>query len=561
MTHYIKTMKISELAKVNTQGLDAFIKLLFAASAVVATDNVDKKLAQESSALAKDAKAVDVELETSIVPDLVKVVKSNDYDEDELTVKVRELKKSIRREIIPDTSVGHTSLDMLAAATAYLSSRSEGALRKMVSLAPLTNSQEIITALTFKPNSQKEFIKPLEKIVRAVGRRKGTILTAEETKALKAKSPKVHKEYLRLRKEFNNVWKDELRNLINAAGRPITDYQYALEYLKSQGIENPLPTTFEGNIDANGRFYTKAGKLINGVPGVGFKIVMNPEYDPKADDSFVFTTVNPEGKVSQYVYTVDYRKKATDEKFQKVEKLDAVIDTIQKKWMPYVKKGGDSAVAVGSTMLELLYQFSARIGSMGNAAGGQATYGLSTLLRKHIKITPNGIMFAYQGKDGVKQVHLLQGTAPETKWLIANVKALAKDKAPTDRLFTFVANGKTYPMTGNLVNKLFQRYGSPVTVHKLRHVRGSKLFAELLAANEDKLFNAKKPLTQAQADAAFKQLASKVGALLGHVRGIGKQQKITPMTAVQNYISPSLMIGFYQRLGLRAPKFLSKFSA
>ena len=554
------TQRLSVLAKVDVPSLDSFIKLLFSAAAVVASDKVDPKLAQESSALAKDALRVDRELESDIVPLLVKVVKFNEYDEEELTAKIRELKKSIRQEVVTDTDVNHDHLDMLSSLTAYLSSRSEPALRKMVSLAPLTDSQEIIDALTFKPNSQKEFTKPLEKIVKAVGRRDGIVLTPEENQKLKAKSPAMHKEYTRLRQQFNNVWKDELRQLINKAGRPITDFQYALAYLKSQGVVNPLPLTFEGNVDSNGRLYTKAGKLILNVPTPDFTIKMNPDYDPKADDSFVFTTYNKEGKISQYVYTKDYKTKAVEKKFKKVEALDAVIDGIRKKWLEYVKKGGDTPQEVASTVLEMLYSFSARIGSMGNAAGGVSTQGISTLTPKNVKVAPNGIVFTYLGKDAVKQVHVLQGGDPEVKYMTANIKEMLKGKGPKDRLFTFKHGDKVYPMTGNLVNKWFHTLGAPedITVHKLRHVRGSRLFSQLLEANASKLFDPKKPMTQAQADAALKELATKVGTMLGHVRGIGTEQKATPMTAIANYIEPALMINYYEKLGLRVPKFIQK---
>lgn len=550
--------RIATLARVKPKSLDSFIYLLYAASAVLAKDETLPKLAQNVTARAKDAAEVDAELGTKIVPMLVQIVKSNDYDEEELSKDVRELRKAIRRDVDTDAQVNHDHIDMLKALTAYISSRAEGALRKLISLAPLTEANELIDALTFKPNSQKEFLKPLEKIVNAF-HRKGTTLTSEEQKVLKVKSPKVHKEYLRLRKEFNNVWKDELRNLINKAGRPMTDFQYALDYLKSQGIQNPLPPDFEGNVDANGKFYTKTGKLIANVPGVGFKIVMNPDYDPKEDNTYVFTTVNAEGKVSQHVYTTEYRKKTTDVKFKKVDELDAVIDSVRKKWMKYVKQGGSSVQAVASTVLELIYQFSARVGSMGNATAGQDTYGISTLLCKQVKVGKNSILIKYPGKKGVIQSHLLQGSTVEAKWLIRNIKECLVDKDPTDRVFTFDNNGKLYPVTGNISNKWFAKLGSPVTVHKLRHVKGSRLFAQELADNDKVINNPNKPLNQAQADALFKQMATKVGELLGHVTGIGKQQKVTPMTAVQNYISPALMIGYYQRLNLRPPKFLSKF--
>ena len=57
----------------------------------------------------------------------------------------------------------------------------------------------------------------------------------------------------------------------------------------------------------------------------------------------------------------------------------------------------------------------------------------------------------------------------------------------------------------------------------------------------------------------FKKLATAVGAQLGHVRGMGTGAKVTPNTAIQNYIDPGLMVSFYVRQGLRPPKALAKF--
>jgi len=358
------------------------------------------------------------------------------------------------------------------------------------------------------------------------------------------------------------VWKDELRQLVNSTNKGYADYQKVLRYMTSQGIQNPLPLGFDGLIDANGKIYTKRGKSINGgLPGVGFSVVMNPEYDPVLDNVFIYTTVNEAGETSQYVYSSDYKSKAVREKFANVAKLDKVIDKIRTKWMTHVKRGGLDQNAVAATLLEMIYQFSARVGSMGNKAGGESTYGMSTIQGKHVRIAGNKLVIKYLGKDAVQHIHVVSGTTPAGKILFRNMAALIGSKGKDDRIFTYEKNGKVLPMTGNMINQAFKSLGSPVTVHKLRHVRGSRLFKELLDQNEAKLFNTKKPLTQAQADATVKQLATKVGELLGHVRGIGAQQKITPGTALQNYIDPVLLIGFYEKLALRVPKFLQKLAA
>lgn len=552
--------KYLELA-VNVKQLESFIKVLYAAVAAISSDQTSTKVATAVSGWAAGAKAIEKLLGTEILGQLVSAAKTGEFDEDEMTPAARALRKSVREALKTDSSVQHNELDMLNALSTYLLNRSDTALSKAVKLLPALEEPELTSAFVKKASSQSTFVKPLQKIVQAFTKEKGrSVLTAEEGAKLKAKNPAVYKEYLRLRKSYNQVWKDELRNLVFKSKKQAVDFSTAFKYLSSKGIQNPLPSAFEGLIDANGALYTTAGKKINGFPGPGFSIQMNPDYNPKADDSYVFTTVNDAtGKRSQHVYTVDYRNQATKQKFEKVQDLDKGIDTVRKKWLASMRKTDKSLECVAATALEMMYQFSARVGSMGNAAGGEQTFGISTLLGKHCKVDGDKITIAYIGKGGVKQVHKLQATTPEAKILVKNLKMLLADKGPKDRVFTFIGKtGRELPMTGGLINKVFGRLGAKATVHKLRHVRGTRLFNELVDHNKAKIFNEKKPLSEAQAVALFKQLATKVGELLGHVRGVGSQQKVTPMTAIANYIDPGAMRTFFSKLGHRPPKFVDK---
>jgi DNA topoisomerase IB len=287
---------------------------------------------------------------------------------------------------------------------------------------------------------------------------------------------------------------------------------------------------------------------------------MNPNYDPQKDDQFVFTTINPEGKRSQHVYTEAYNKKGTQKKFEKVANLSEQVDKARAQWMAWVKKpDSKDPRVVASTILEILYQFSARIGSLGNAARGESTFGIGTLQVKHVFPQGNGgINLIYKGKDGVRQVHKIQPKSMESKLLVRHITEQMENKAPTDRLWTYDWNGRTRPMTGQLVNKWFRRSGVAVTVHKLRHVKGTALFKELLAENNAKIFERKVPMTQGEADAMLKAMATKVGAILGHVRGVGEGQKVTGGTALAAYIDPSVVIDYYQRLNLRPPRAFAK---
>lgn len=145
--------------------------------------------------------------------------------------------------------------------------------------------------------------------------------------------------------------------------------------------------------------------------------------------------------------------------------------------------------------------------------------------------------------------------------LINHVLEASEDRAPSEPLWTYNWNGRTRPMTPQLVNKWFRKSGATVTVHKLRHVKGTQVFKELLAENEAKIFNRKTPMSQGEADKTLKFLATKVGAILGHVRGVGEGQKVTGATALQAYIDPAVILDYYSRLNLRPPKAFAKLKA
>lgn len=550
------------LAAIPEPQINALLKVLVCACATIYKEESNLELKKVAKENVPGAHRAALALSSEIVPLLVKIIQGDDVDESELVEATRELRQGIRYEIRTDRAIGHNTLDVLKATTAYLINNGEPALKKIRQLAPSLGEPMITKNFVTDVASQSDFVKPLSRIVKKLTGKEGSMLTREQVNQLKEKAPDLHKEYLRLRRGFNQVWVDELRNLVFQAKTPTVPFSDVMKYFKTNKIVSPLPAGFVGRIDANAKIYTVAGKAIaGGLPGPGFGIQMNPEYNPKLDDQFVFTTINDEtGKISQYVYSVDYRKNANKEKFEKVKNLDAVIEKVHSKWVTFMRKKDTSPQCVASTALEVLYVFSARIGSVGNSAGGTSTYGISTLEVRHLKFSPGKVLISYKGKDAVQQKHLLEANASaEAKILYQNLKMLCEGKEPGDRVFTYDGvSGRPKLLSGGQINKWFQKLGSPVTVHKLRHVKGTSLFNQLLAANEAKIFGRSKPLTQAEADAMLRALATKVGALLGHVRGVGQTQKATGSTAIANYISPEAMLGYYERLNLRVPRFLLK---
>lgn len=540
----------------NVAQLKAYLTALYGVVISASKDNkVSKDFKQLMLSVVKDAQAFEQELG---IPYEASLFQGNkEFDAANMVLQGKAIRRALRSVLAPDRNISHGALDMVKAAATWMINNSDRAFAQLAKLAPKLEQPLLLEGLKASSTDQKAFLRPLVKIVKFyTGRPNDPNLTAEERIKLKESNPAVFKDFMRLRREYNLTWRNQLRNFVIDSGKPLVPYKDALANLDGLGMEHQLPEGFEGLVDQNGVLHTKAGKSIKGVPGYGFTIKMNPAYDPVKDDQYVFTTVNAEGKTSQHVYTEDYNKKAGQQKFQKVANLAEQVDTARQAWRQWLRKPDTSDPrVVASTILEILYQFSARIGTKGNAARGESTFGIATLLAKHVfPQGTNGVNLIYKGKDGVRQAHKIKATSPESKLLVKNILGAAEGKAPGDRLWTYNWNGRTRPMTAQLVNKWFRKCGASVTVHKLRHVRGTELFKALLEENKAKIFDRKTPMSQKEADSALKALATKVGALLGHVRGVGDNQKVTGGTALSAYIDPMVVLDYYDRLKLRPPR-------
>lgn len=556
------------LAAIPSIQVESLIKLLTAACAVISSGETNKELKVIATSVTSGAKRAEAAMSVDVVSTLLRVVKGEEVDHDELKERVRELRAGIRDEIKDDNKFNHTTIDFLRYTTSYLINNGEPAIRKLRALVTDTGDQKFIKALTPEAKSQKDFIKPLERIVQAVGKRKGTALTKEEEVKLKNKNREVFKEYKRLRRQYNLVWRDEMSAFISKSGKKAVPFKDLLNHLNSKKIDHPLSQGFEGLIDGNARIYTTAGKAIVGsIPtkASGFTIKMNSKYDPKEDNQNVYTTIGADGKTSQHVYTSSYRKDANAAKFAAVHELMQKIDKIKSTWVPFLRRHDFSRPCVAATVMQIVWAFGARIGTKGNATqttrGRVSTYGIGTLECRHVKISGSTVTLSYPGKDAIRQTHVINGSAsPEAKYMANNLIMFCKNKQPNEKVFQYEDDrARMHPISGGELRGFFRKLGAPMntTPHKVRHVKGTELFMELVAQNKKIM---KPGMSQADGDALFKKIITQVGALLGHVRGVGKQQKVTGATAMGNYIDPGVMIQFYQTLQLRMPKGLEKLA-
>lgn len=399
----------------------------------------------------------------------------------------------------------------------------------------------------------------LSKLVNKMTGKGGISISMEDGPAAREKYPDTYKAYLKLRREFNGVWRKELSKL--AKKSKYMEMKQLLAYLEAKNIDHTIPEGFNGIIDHEGKWHIFDGEeilLIDGVPNsfIFPKVRMNKHRSKNSP--WVFQAMRADGTGGNYYYTRQFKKEGRVNKFQKVKDLVHMIDDIRSNWtdliLNYDHSNPNCSAAI---ILELLYQFSARIGSEGNGTReGVKTYGIGTLRVKHCTITDTSITFSYLGKDGVKTKHAMFPSDP-IEWKIYKVcKKLIRDRKPSDELFTYsTKGGKVKPVRSGVVNALFRNLGAECNVHKLRTYQATKIAQQMINLLKHKRhrFNDKK------AKEALLKVAEKVGKELNHVRRTKEgKQKITGHTALSAYIDIDLQAEFYKHFGVQLPKNLQK---
>lgn len=453
-----------------------------------------------------------------------------------------------------------SEIEVLKALISYLKTDSETALKKLQKMAGIVNNPFISKRLAPELRSQDSTSDTLRHLVHELVGRDDTALTLDEAAQVKELQPEVYKEYLQYRKEHSQIWKDAAVNYVRNSGHSLVPYEELLAYLHANGIDHMLPDGFTGMVDDQMRMYTHDGHAIDGVPNaVTFpSIHMNDTYGRANGGDWVFQAIRSNGEHGPYFYTTDYKKAAARAKFEKVANLAPKIESMQKKWFQRVKKFNPADVqSVCAVVLELLYEFSARVGSVGNAAGGKSTFGVATLLVKHVSVQGSILTIRYKGKDGVATMHKLNGSDALQRYVIADIIQLMHGKQPGDRLFTVTKpNGRFVPVNGNMVNQYFKSLGAgEVTVHKLRTFRGTAAFNALM----EEVLSKKPPKDEKTALSIFQKMGEAVGKILNHVKRGVNGTKVTGTTALNNYIDPTAQVAFFRALGYRPPKFLEKF--
>lgn len=412
------------------------------------------------------------------------------------------------------------------------------------------------------------------KSARKIGRKQLSLIEAPVAMAaFKAEHPEAYTEWYEAYKALRNVFRDRVKVFVrkNADDKGLVPIKKLRQFFSADEslFEWFFPIGLDDKfVDESNRLHLSDGTPI--VTGVGTPVEPIPatQYTPnagykkstKANPAYLHYP-NAMGTGNTPLYLADNRKVSK-------AAADAAVTEIMEKWPTVSPKllrdlgSRDYNKRVAATILEIIYQVAARIGGDGltkvtdkttGITKEQPTYGISSILKKHVKIKGSVVTIAYPGKKHVAQEHVLDaGANPAMARVVENIKEFVDGKKPLEPVFT-LNDGKR--ISGTAVNAYLRSFGfkePKVSAHKLRHVNGDSIVKPLFDAYE-----APAKATAETLKKAFVQIMTKAGEKLGHKSG----ENVTWTTASKSYVSPGLQKAFFTDRGFLPIKQVAQLSS
>ena len=460
-------------------------------------------------------------------------------------------------DITADTSVTQEQLAYLKSCVLFMRKDSQPAWKRIVANARVMKDPAVSAALLKADDGQEltddrinvsadpKTAAAMSALVKQlVGRLNDPILTLNEIRNLRETRPKEIEKYSALRKVFQTNYKAALLRFVRASGEETVDVKKANSYLDGLGC-NYIPKGYVGRIDEQGRLYTIENKLLNGML-IG-TVTMNPKYDAKKDNTYVCSLASNRSQRLRTQAFMLGNKRAT---FDKVRDFAEGVNQHRKSWLRDLKSLDEKTQTIAA-LVETIYEVQARIGGDSTNKDNEERFGMSTLQLKHLKLDRDGAHFDYPGKKGTRQTHWLKPNTLVGKQVLAIIKDRIKNKRPDDFVFTY----RGHRLTAQAVNAYLKSIGVHVTIHKFRHLKGTKMALEILDSSP---FKKSEHPSQASVEKWVKEEFKAIGEALHHRSGVGDKEKTVSSTAIQAYVDPAILKGYFTDLGLRVPNWVPK---
>jgi hypothetical protein len=197
-------------------------------------------------------------------------------------------------------------------------------------------------------------------------------------------------------------------------------------------------------------------------------------HDESSHDHWDVLYKNPSGSFS-YLYTQEKKEKAAEEKFRKVKDFEKLYPKIEKNVIKNLHNFDDPHVMPIFTLLKTYMRVGSEV--YYNAHGHK---GLTTLLKKDIKISGNSVTFDFLAKDGVP----MKITKEFPKEYISRLKNKLRGKNPNS--FIFVHRESGHPLRDTHFKKAFKKYsGKEFYPHIVRSFYATHTSLDFLKKNNN----------------------------------------------------------------------------
>jgi DNA topoisomerase IB len=217
----------------------------------------------------------------------------------------------------------------------------------------------------------------------------------------------------------------------------------------------------------------------------------------------------------QYIYHAQWNEKASQVKFDKLLEFGRLLSRLRPKLRKAMYQRSPLPERMLAVMVLILDETGIRIGNESYTQDN-GSYGLTTLLGKHLQIKKGAAEFTFQGKSGQQQHVVI-----EDRKIVDFLKTIPKkDKEP---LFSYDEDQQTHPLDAQQVNDfLHEATNSDFTAKDFRTWVGSARFAYQLSLEH----SGEKKTDRRQ----FIKLAIEDTAdFLGHTPAICKRYYIHPL--------------------------------
>ncbi|HEX3070645.1 MAG TPA: DNA topoisomerase IB [Thermoanaerobaculia bacterium] len=177
---------------------------------------------------------------------------------------------------------------------------------------------------------------------------------------------------------------------------------------------------------------------------------------------------------TQYLYHSRFRAQREEEKFKRVVEFGEALPALRRRVRADLKHAELDREHVLASIVRLIDQGFFRVGN-DKSAKSEATYGLTTIRAKHVKVEGSVISFDYVGKWRKSQKRAIEDA--EVALVIEKLRKLREPE-----LFAFIDNGKAHDVKDRHVNDYIQSIiGASFTAKDFRTWAGTLLCSIALA--------------------------------------------------------------------------------